>query len=120
MTTALEAVTEPPVAADLAAVEVFRSLPDEAIADLVARSRVRCFGAGELVFDEGDLGDALFVVREGLLKVVRSTRGHGLALDRLSPGRAFGELAESVTVWTLPVGGDGRPREAESAAVVEA
>ncbi len=80
-------------AGDLAAVEMFRTLPEEAIADLAARARVRHFGAGEIVFNEGDGGDSLFVVREGVLKVVRPTLGRGLVLDRLGPGSAFGELA---------------------------
>ncbi len=82
-----------PASRDLAAVEMFRSLPAEALADLAGRCRLRHFDAGEVVFDEGEPGDSLFVVREGLLKVVRPTRGRGLVLDRLGPGRAFGELA---------------------------
>lgn len=82
-----------PCSADLAAVEMFRSLPDEAVADLAARCRLRHFDAGEVVFEEGQVGDSLFVVREGLLKVVRPTRGNNLVLDRLGPGRSFGELA---------------------------
>jgi len=82
-----------PCAADLSAVEMFRSLPDAAVTDLAQRSRLRHFDAGEVVFEEGEQGDSLFVVREGLLKVVRPTRGRSLVLDRLGPGRAFGELA---------------------------
>ena len=78
---------------DLAAVEMFRMLPEEAVADLTARARVHHFDPGQVVFEEGDPGESLFVVREGLLKVVRPTVGRGLVLDRLGPGRAFGELA---------------------------
>ena len=72
---------------------MFRSLPGEAIAHLSDRATLRTLNAGELVFEEGDLGESLFVVREGMLKVVRPTLGPGLVLDRLGPGRAFGEVA---------------------------
>lgn len=80
-------------AGDLAAVEMFRTLPEEAIAAIACRARVRRYGAGEIVFNEGDDGDSLFVVRDGLLKVVRPTLGRGVVLERLGPGSAFGELA---------------------------
>jgi len=82
-----------PEADDLRAVEMFRTLPEEAIALLAARARVRHFAAGEVVFEEGEVGESLFVVRAGALKVVRPTVGTGLVLERLGPGSAFGELA---------------------------
>ncbi len=89
----VERSPEPPHPDDLAAVEMFRSLPNEAIAALSERAVLRRLDAGEVVFEEGDLGESLFVVREGMLKVVRPALGQSLVLDRLGPGRAFGEVA---------------------------
>jgi len=89
----VERSPEPPHPDDLAAVEMFRSLPDDAIATLSERAVLRRLDAGEVVFEEGDLGESLFVVREGMLKVVRPALGQSLVLDRLGPGRAFGEVA---------------------------
>ncbi len=89
----VERSPEPPHPDDLAAVEMFRSLPDDAIAALSERAVLRRLDAGEVVFEEGDLGESLFVVREGMLKVVRPALGQSLVLDRLGPGRAFGEVA---------------------------
>ncbi len=85
--------SHPPHPDDLAAVEMFRSLPGEAIAELSDRAALRSLDPGEVVFEEGDLGESLFVVREGLLKVVRPALGQSLVLDKLGPGRAFGEVA---------------------------
>ena len=89
----VERSPEPPHPDDLAAVEMFRSLPDDAIAALSERAVLRRLDAGEVVFEEGDFGESLFVVREGMLKVVRPALGQSLVLDRLGPGRAFGEVA---------------------------
>jgi len=88
-----ETPAQAPHPEDLAAVEMFRSLPGPAIAELADRAGLRHFSAGQIVFEEGDVGDTLFVVRAGLLKVVRPSLGQGLVLDRLGAGRAFGEVA---------------------------
>jgi HD-GYP domain-containing protein (c-di-GMP phosphodiesterase class II) len=78
---------------ELARVEMLSPLPAEALRDLAARARRRQFRAGEIVFNEGDEGKSLFVVRRGVLKVVRPTHDDRLVLHRLEPGEAFGELA---------------------------
>jgi putative two-component system response regulator len=46
-----------------------------------------------VVFSEGDLGDCLYVVRSGLLHVVRPSVDPGVVLDRLEEDQVFGELA---------------------------
>ena len=83
----------PPVQADeLTRAEMLACLPREALSELAARAWKRQFRAGEVVFNEGDLGDSLFIVRSGLFKVVRPAYGE-LVLQRVEPGQAFGELA---------------------------
>jgi HD-GYP domain-containing protein (c-di-GMP phosphodiesterase class II) len=78
---------------ELARVEMLSALPREALCDLATRATRRQFRAGEVVFNEGDTGHSLFVVRRGTLKVVRPTYDDRLVLARLEPGQAFGELA---------------------------
>ena len=78
---------------ELARVEMFEALPAPALRDLAARANRRRFRAGEVVFNEGDTGHSLHVVRRGHLKVVRPTHDDRLVLDRIEPGQAFGELA---------------------------
>jgi response regulator RpfG family c-di-GMP phosphodiesterase len=78
---------------ELRSAELLQALPAAALADLAGRARRRRFRAGQVVFNEGDTGKSLHVVRRGHLKVVRPTHDDSLVLDRMEPGQAFGELA---------------------------
>jgi response regulator RpfG family c-di-GMP phosphodiesterase len=69
------------------------ALPAGALSDLAAHAKRRRFKAGQVVFNEGDEGNSLHVVRRGHLKVVRPTHDDRLVLAEVEPGRAFGELA---------------------------
>ena len=69
-------------------------LPDETRRDMLKRARRRRFRRGEVVFHEGDPGDALHLVERGHLVVQRSTPlGDVATLVALGPGDVFGELA---------------------------
>ncbi len=63
-------------------------------ADLLRSTVVRRYGRDEVVFHEGDIGDALHIVERGLF-VARSsnTTGHVLTLNVFRAGSVFGELA---------------------------
>jgi CRP/FNR family transcriptional regulator, cyclic AMP receptor protein len=80
--------------------------PDELtrIAETMVRRRYR---RNEVIFHEGDPGDALHVVVEGHVKITReSTDGAEAIVVVLSPGDAFGELVLL----------DGAPRSATATA----
>ena len=49
--------------------------------------------AGEVVFSEGDPGDSLYVVTEGLIQIQKRTAAGPLVLSRLGPGEFLGEMA---------------------------
>ncbi|MGH9264405.1 MAG: Crp/Fnr family transcriptional regulator [Acidimicrobiales bacterium] len=69
-------------------------LSDEERRSLLGRARRRRFRRGEVVFHEGDPGDALHLVDKGHLIVQRSTPlGDVATLLVLGPGDVFGELA---------------------------
>ncbi len=49
---------------------------------------------GEVLFKQGDAGDALFAVIDGAMEVsILSVDGRKLSLDLLTPGAVFGEIA---------------------------
>lgn len=49
--------------------------------------------AGTIVFSEGDPGDAMYVVVQGMVQVYRDTTSGRLALAKIRPGEFFGEMA---------------------------
>lgn len=87
----------------LAATELFRPLPREELSRMAAAVGERHYARNEAVFLEGDQGDALYVVADGLVKVVvTSLGGSDMILATLGPPAVFGELAAV----------DGGPRSA--------
>ena len=75
----------------LACVPLFESLERGLLAALASRARTVRVGAGEWLFNEGDPGDALYVVRAGRLEVVDEPAG--TVIRELGRGDALGELA---------------------------
>ena len=78
---------------ELAAVDLLRVLPPDALEALAAGASTRRYAAGEVVFAEGDEGHELHVVRSGLLHVMRPSAHPEMVLHTLEPGDCFGELA---------------------------
>jgi CRP/FNR family transcriptional regulator, cyclic AMP receptor protein len=70
-------------------------LSDAEIEVLAELSRARKFAPGEVVFSEGDQGDALFVLQRGEVEVVIGGGADGAeaALAVLSPPASFGEMS---------------------------
>ena len=93
----------------LADVALFRALDDEDRVNLAGTMDVQPVAKGSTLFQQGDAGDSLFVVREGLVELyVKDHAGQEIVLHHVGPGDAFGELSLL----------DGRPRTA-TARVVE-
>lgn len=80
----------------------------------------RAFAAGQEIFREGDAGDAVYVVKEGLVEISVAVGGdHRLVFSRIEPGDIFGEMAvledkprsacavacQDTTVYLLPRAG---------------
>jgi hypothetical protein len=52
------------------------------------------FGAGEIIFDQGDLGRDVYVVKSGTVQVLMKDRdGRQELINTLGPGDHFGEMA---------------------------
>jgi CRP-like cAMP-binding protein len=92
----------------LAETELFSGFAPETLARLGERALERRYRKGQLIFSEGDSGDALLVLTEGLVKVfVTSDEGDEMVLITLRPLDTFGELALI----------DGGPRSASAQAL---
>lgn len=77
------------VAELLAGVGIFASLDGQALQALTSLVRRHHLRAGEWLFEEGDIGDALYIVAAGSVEALKD--GMGVAI--LSRGEVLGELA---------------------------
>jgi len=69
-------------------------LTEEALEWLAERAIERTYRKGQLLFYQGDPGDSLFVMVEGMIKVsVLSEQGDEMVLVTLQPPDVFGEVA---------------------------
>ena len=78
----------------LARVPLFAALGPEAVHSLEGSITRREVSRGDVIFNEGDDGDALFVIEEGKVKIARSAPdGRENLLTVFGPGEMFGELS---------------------------
>jgi CRP/FNR family transcriptional regulator, cyclic AMP receptor protein len=83
-----------PVVEVLAETPLFRMLGDKGIAATAQAGLIRRYRPGHFVFHQGDPGDRLYAVIDGLVKVVFATeRGDELLLNTLDRAAIFGETA---------------------------
>jgi CRP/FNR family transcriptional regulator len=81
-------------AALLARVPTFAELGEPELAAVAAVAAPRRFGAGEVVFREGDESSTCYVVRDGHARAIREhADGRQITLATFGPGDIFGELA---------------------------
>ena len=78
----------------LESVNLFRSLAPDELRALCAITQERRFPAGGEIFREGDPGDGVYVVSDGLVEIsgVVSAAAHRV-FSQLGPGEIFGEMA---------------------------
>jgi CRP/FNR family transcriptional regulator, cyclic AMP receptor protein len=78
----------------LRTVPVFSALGEDDLVEVAAVTVPREFGAGEMVFREGDRSDTCYVMRSGRVRAIREhTDGRTITLATFGPGEIFGELA---------------------------
>src|SRR5882672_10797122 len=82
-------------------------LEDPALRTIADRGRVRSFPRNVIIINEGDPGDALYVILSGKVKVYSANaQGKEVVLNILGPGEYVGEMAldaglRSASVITL-------------------
>jgi CRP-like cAMP-binding protein len=73
---------------------IFKDLPPELLAGLAQIASLRRLEDGQLLFQQGDEGDALFAVVDGLIRIsVVGRGGKAFTLALMEPGDVFGEIA---------------------------
>jgi CRP/FNR family cyclic AMP-dependent transcriptional regulator len=78
----------------LADCALFSGMPRQDLEALAPAARSRTFKKGSHIFREGDVGNALYVIRRGQVKISRMGRGGAEAVYAiLMPGDSFGEIA---------------------------
>ncbi|MCC6315391.1 MAG: Crp/Fnr family transcriptional regulator [Thermomicrobiales bacterium] len=89
-------------------VPLFEGLDQHSLEILEGRMRGRVFREEETIFHREDIGNALYVIRNGRVKIrLTAEDGRETVLAILSPGDCFGELAVL----------DGEPRSADAVAM---
>jgi CRP-like cAMP-binding protein len=78
----------------LRSVAIFRDLDDGELARVAEVCRTVDFAGGEYVFREGEVGNRLYLILKGEVRISRQVPGSGEeALAVLKPGALFGEMA---------------------------
>ena len=92
----------------LVRVPLFHGVPERALEIAASAVRKRVFEPGATIFQEGDKGEALYIMAKGLVKLSKvDLGGHEKTLAILQPPEFFGEMAllgqttRSATVTTL-------------------
>lgn len=70
-------------------VNIFQNLPDHVLADIAEITLVDSFVAGETFIKKGDLGDNMYIIKEGSAKVHDGEH----TFTKLSKNQIVGELA---------------------------
>jgi signal transduction histidine kinase len=79
---------------DLESCELFRGLAGEEFQSLRHIAQERAFAAGARIFSEGDSGDGVYVIRDGLVEIAHIVGEHARRVfSQFGPGDIFGEMA---------------------------
>jgi small-conductance mechanosensitive channel/CRP-like cAMP-binding protein len=77
----------------LGRVDLFRAFDATELAELSVKMRPRLVKAGHVVVRQGDPGDFLYVLGEGILDVEVARGALAPVQDRIAPGEVFGEIS---------------------------
>jgi diguanylate cyclase (GGDEF)-like protein len=77
----------------LSRVPLLSGLDEPDLQDLAAQTRPVTFPAGTTIVEIGDMGQSLFLIVEGSVRVLYPSRGNDFELARLGAGDFFGEMA---------------------------
>lgn len=72
---------------------LFECLSKDQLSQMVNQARLKLFGRGEPVIEEGAAGDSMFVMLRGAANVFVSKNGSKIQVATLSAGECFGEMS---------------------------
>lgn len=94
----------------LNSIPLFESLSKDARAFIETRLKRETFASGEVIVRQGDTGDSLYIITDGLVKVTKRDRtGTSRELARFRTGDYFGEMSLLA----------GQPRSADIVAITD-
>jgi CRP-like cAMP-binding protein len=75
--------------------DLFENQPEEVLKAVLVQGQLQDYGPGQVVFNQGDEGDRLYIVKSGALEVVASPSDGAdpVPVAYLGPGEVLGELA---------------------------
>jgi len=72
---------------------ISQELPEADLDHLVEDAQVKKYDGGDPLFNEGDAGDGLYLLRRGSVTISRKIGGHEVVLSYVAAGNYVGELA---------------------------
>ncbi len=87
-------------------IPLFESMEKEDLAALGNKLLQKSFGEGDAIFEQGEEGDAMYIIQEGAVDIVAGSGTQRVVLTSLFNGQYFGELSLL----------DGAPRSATAVA----
>jgi CRP-like cAMP-binding protein len=73
--------------------ELFKDLSDDVLRAVLLQSTSRTLGTGDRIFEQGDPGDCLYVVKSGVVEITAKTPEGPTVLAYLGTGECIGEVA---------------------------
>ena len=93
----------------LGQIDLFKEIHPEGLERLASVCSEETYRVGEIVFTDGEVGDKLYLLLEGTIRISREVSGMGEeALAILGPGAAFGEMS---LIDDFPRSADARVHE---------
>ena len=84
-----------------ASIQPFKALAPDDLPRIVDAARTKTFSKGEVIYNEGETADSVWILRAGRVQVFKYTsKAQALAIESLGPGELFGTLCR--------LGGNGR------------
>ena len=77
----------------LSNIDLFKDFSEEMLQAITSSLHLQKFKPDEILFNQGDDGESIFVLVEGLLEVSMQTEGKKKHLSFLRPGSFLGEMA---------------------------
>lgn len=93
--------------AHLRSIPLFAKLPDATLTRLIARCPIQTLEPQYILFHQGDIGDALYIILAGSVQIIQDLEGIQVPLSTFHAGEYFGEMAllddapRSATAHTL-------------------
>ncbi len=74
-------------------IPLFSSLSDEDLSSLCQIVREFHLPAGEVLFEEGSVGDMAYIIESGEVEIIKLSQKREILLAKRGPGEVFGEIA---------------------------